>query len=72
MVHGSHKLVANRDFTHLELFDMRSDMSESTPLHDAETEQSRVMLSALKEWKAQLPSQPTGGVFSSMRDQKKP
>ena len=72
MVHGSHKLVANRDFTHLELFDMRSDMSESTPLHDAETEQSRVMLSALKEWKAQLPSQPTGRVFSSMRDQKKP
>ena len=72
MVHGSHKLVANRDFTHLELFDMRSDMSESTPLHDAKAEQSRVMLSALREWKAQLPSQPTGRVFSSMRDQKKP
>jgi hypothetical protein len=53
------KLIANRDFTPLELFDMRSNVSENNSLHDAEAEQARVMLSAFKEWPSCHRSPPT-------------
>lgn len=62
------KLVANRDLSHVQLFDITADIAES---HDLKTEEQAVvesLLRQLKTWQASLPLKPTGNVLSKLRD----
>ncbi len=70
-MHVSRQLIAHQDLTPLELFDMRANVSENNSLHDAEAEQGESHAFSV-QGVAQLPSQPTDNVFSSLRDQENP
>lgn len=62
------KLVANRDLSHVELYDISSDVFE---LVDQSTRYSTVasgLVSQIRVWRETLPQAPVGNVFSSLRD----
>jgi len=67
VVHENWKLVANRDSSHVELFDIVSDPYEKTDVKKRDPRTVAQLLRKLDDWKATLPVKPTGNVFSSER-----
>ena len=63
------KLVASRDFSHLELFDIVSDPYEETDLKKVHPEIVKSLTTKLQQWKLGLPLKPSGNVFSKERAQ---
>jgi len=61
------KLVANRDVSHVELYDIAADPLEEADLSEEKPEVVTQLLATLEEWKATLPDKPTGDVFSAER-----
>jgi N-acetylgalactosamine-6-sulfatase len=70
MVRDQYKLVANRDLTHTELYEIGADVAESNNVATAKPEITAAMLGALKEWQTTLPATPTGAVFSKLREER--
>ena len=68
VVHDRWKLVANRDLSHIELYDIANDVKESRDFKKVQADVTAAMVSKLKEWQATLPATPTGKVFSRLRD----
>lgn len=67
VLHDTWKLVTNRDGSHVELYDVSRDVSES---HDLKEKHPEIVLSLrekLEEWKRTLPPKPSGDVFSELR-----
>lgn len=69
IVHGQWKLVANDDLSHVELFDIARDLGENRNLAAAHPETTAALLTRLRDWQASLPAEPTGPVFSKLRDE---
>lgn len=63
------KLVSNNDSTHTELYDIASDPYEKTDLKEEHPDTAKELLSKIENWKATLPKEPTGDVFSDERSQ---
>jgi len=63
------KLVANRDFSHHELYRISKDYKEAEDLAAKEKKVSQDLLKKIQDWKATLPDGPKGNVFSSLRKQ---
>lgn len=68
VVHDHWKLVANRDLSHTRLYDIASDVSESTDLQARQPEVAAQLLARLRDWQATLPDKPAGDVFSKLRE----
>ena len=68
VVHEQWKLVANRDLSYVELFDISTDVGEAKDLKEGEPEALAELLALLKKWQATLPKEPSGNVFSSLRE----
>nr|WP_197444147.1 hypothetical protein [Maioricimonas rarisocia] len=69
MMDGPWKLVANRDVSHIELYDLRSDPLETTDVSDKQPAAVNELLAKLEAWQETLPKEPTGNVFSSEREE---
>jgi len=69
VVHDRWKLVANRDLSHVKLFDIAGDVTESKDLKAEKPELANALLARLKNWQASLPEKPTGRVFSKLRQE---
>ena len=67
VVHEHWKLVANTDLSHVQLYDIATDVAEDKDLRDAKPEVAAALLAKLKDWQATLPAAPTGKVFSALR-----
>lgn len=67
VVHDRWKLVANKDLTHLELYDISKDVAESNNLKEQNEPATASLLAKLKAWQATLPKKPSGNVFSNLR-----
>ena len=67
VVERSWKLVSNRDGSYVELFDIASDPYEKEDRKDREPKIVQQLLERIDAWKATLPAQPTGEVFSAER-----
>jgi arylsulfatase A-like enzyme len=67
VVHEKWKLVANRDASHVELFDIAADVPEQRDLKDRHPEVAQQLRAKLEGWQATLPEKPTGNVFSAER-----
>lgn len=62
------KLVGNHDLSYLELFDIAGDVAESNDLKQEQVQIGEDLLAELKCWQSTLPAQPSGNVFSALRD----
>jgi arylsulfatase A-like enzyme len=62
------KLVANKDLSYVELYDIADDPYEKTDLKTQKPEVVTLMLGMLEEWQTSLPERPEGDVFSAERD----
>ena len=67
---GDYKLLANYDLQYFELYDIVNDPMEKNDLKKTKTEVAQKLLKQIKDWQAELPSEPTGDVFSSLRETK--
>lgn len=67
IVHENWKLVANRDLNHVELFDLVKDPLEKVDLSEEQAAVVGALLDRIRRWQAELPSAPTGDVFSGLR-----
>jgi arylsulfatase A-like enzyme len=67
IVHESWKLLANRDSSYVELYELSNDPLEETDLKKEKPEVVQQLLQQIEGWKATLPKQPSGNVFSSER-----
>jgi arylsulfatase A-like enzyme len=63
------KLVSNKDASYIELFDLDQDPYEKNDLKGTHAVIVQRLLEKLEQWKASLPAQPTGDVFSSERSE---
>ena len=61
------KLLTNRDHTYHELYDLSDDPYEKSDLADQKPEVVKELLGAIESWRAELPANPTGEVFSRLR-----
>ncbi len=61
------KLVANRDSSHVELYDIMADPYEKKDLKNQNPEVVQQLLKKLAQWKKTLPVKPEGDIFSSER-----
>lgn len=68
VVHDHYKLAANKDLSHVELYDLAVDPLEKKDIADANAEQLAALKKKLSDWQASLPEKPTGNVFSSLRE----
>lgn len=68
VVHDRWKLVANRDLSYVELFDIANDVGEASDLKTEQPDAAASLLSKLKTWQSSLPAKPTGNVFSNLRE----
>ena len=69
IVHENWKLLANRDHSYAELYDLAADPFEKTNLADQNPDVAERLLGRLDNWKATLPDSPSGDVFSAERTQ---
>ncbi|MCZ6672461.1 MAG: sulfatase-like hydrolase/transferase [Verrucomicrobia bacterium] len=67
VVNQTWKLVANKDSSYLELYDIASDPYEKNDLKMENPQVVKHMLGKLDQWKATLPAKPIGKVFSAER-----
>jgi arylsulfatase A-like enzyme len=65
------KLVANKDSSYVELFDIVGDSLETTDVKEKEPAVVKQLLKKLDQWKATLPAKPSGNVFSAERSELK-
>lgn len=63
------KLVSNEDASYVELFDIVADPYEQIDLKEDGPEVVKQLLKKIDAWKATLPAEPTGNVFSAERTQ---
>lgn len=70
VVHDQWKLVANRDLSHVQLFNIAKDVGEDNDLKDVEPGITKALLDRLTQWQAGLPKKPAGNVFSKLRGSK--
>jgi N-acetylgalactosamine-6-sulfatase len=61
------KLVANRDLSYVELYDLAVDVFEKNDLKDRHTEIQRPLLQKLQQWIKSLPEKPDSRLFSAER-----
>ena len=69
VVHDRWKLVASRDLSHVELFEISSDPYEKHNVGSKHPQAVRELLTKLENWKKTLPAAPAGNVFSAERNQ---
>ena len=67
VVHQNWKLVSNRDGSHVELFDIAASPFEKDDLKESKQAVVSALRTLLENWKATLPTRPTGEVFSDER-----
>lgn len=67
IVHDNWKLLANRDSTHIELYDITTDPYEKTDVSKENPEVVKLLLQEIDDWKETLPKSPSGNVFSKLR-----
>ena len=67
VVEDQWKLVANKDLTHVELYDIAKDVAEANNVKDKQPKVAERLVGRIKEWQATLPEKPTGNVFSGLR-----
>ena len=70
VVHQQWKLLANQDFSHLELYDIQADPLEKVDRSNDAGETVERLRDLIEEWKATLPEIPSGEVFSQLRTRK--
>lgn len=63
------KLMANKDMTHFELYDIAADPMEKTDLAAAKAEVASGLIDRIKAWQETLPEKPSGNVFSKERSE---
>ncbi len=61
------KLVANRDFSYYELYDIVADVYEKVDLKETNQEVVENLINKIREWKNGLPEKPDKKLFSSER-----
>lgn len=61
------KLVANKDASYVELYDIAKDIYEKNDLKNERPREVEKLLAKLEKWKSTLPTKPTGHVFSVER-----
>ena len=66
-VDSNWKLLANRDLTYVELYDLVEDPLEKTDLKNSRPEAVAELLAKIRSWQSELPEKPTGEVFSAER-----
>ena len=66
-VQGKWKLIASPDLTQVQLFNIVTDVSETTDLSTKQPEVTVKLLQSIKNWQATLPKAPSGNVFSKLR-----
>lgn len=69
VVHRNWKLAANKDLSHIELYDIANDVGEATDVSAEEESVVRDLTGMLKAWQSTLPDEPAGKVFSKERDE---
>jgi len=62
------KLVANKDLSYFELYDIATDVNEATNLNDQEPGVSKALIDKSKAWQAELPEGPSEKLFSKERE----
>ena len=67
IVHENWKLVANKDFSKCELYDLVADPLEKLELSKAQPVVVEKLVQAIQDWIQTLPTSPSGPVFSSLR-----
>ncbi len=67
VVHENWKLMTNRDRNYSELYDLVADPYEKNNLYEQRPEIASELMQRIEGWRATLPEQPSGGVFSSER-----
>lgn len=67
IVHQNWKLVSSTDADHVELYDITKDVNEKRDLKAKKPEIAKGLLRKIEAWKATLPKEPTGDVFSEER-----
>jgi len=67
IVHENWKLVANKDFSKCELYDLVADPLEKLELSKVHPEVVEKLVQAIRDWIQTLPTSPSGPVFSSLR-----
>lgn len=67
IMHDQWKLVTNKDLTHTELYRIVDDPYESNDLRTKHPAVAQKLLGMLQDWQKELPSGPSGDVFSSLR-----
>ncbi len=68
IVRENWKLVANRDGSYAELYDLVTDPYEKVNLRDEKPDVAAGLLRELENWQATIPSKPHGKVFSQLRE----
>lgn len=71
VVHNQWKFVTNTDGTQKELYNIVVDPYEKTDLKETQKEEVTRLSGLIEEWKKSLPAQPSGKVFSELRQKKK-
>jgi len=71
VVNQNWKLVANRDASYVELYDILKDPLEKEDLKADKPGIVHELLGLLNDWQSSLPEKPTGKVFSVERKEKK-
>ena len=63
------KLLANRDSSYLELYDITADHYEKSDLKEEKPQVVERLLKKLAQWKTTLPAKPDESLFSAERSQ---
>ena len=63
------KLLANRDSSYLELYDISADLHEKSDLREEKPQVVARLLEKLARWKTTLPAKPDESLFSAERSQ---
>jgi arylsulfatase A-like enzyme len=71
VVHEQWKLVTNRDGSYQELYNIVADPFEKTDLKETQKEEVARLSGLIENWKKSLPSEPSGNVFSGLREENK-
>ena len=64
------KLVANKDSSYHELYDLAADPYEKRDLKEQKPEVAEGLLKEIAQWKASLPAKPSKKLFSAERSRK--
>lgn len=61
------KLLANKDASYVELYDIIADPYEKNDLKEEKPDVVKLLMDKIDAWKGTLPAKPTGNVFSIER-----